>query len=1042
MKKSLLFFIGLAFLQVFSPLKPFARNAEVNFLLTLNITLSTGLPPVDVEVNLNNMYFVITDSSGIAVFDALEGGHYDIDIFKFGYNAYTMENVYINGDKVLNIILNDKKYPPTCLYVDPLSLEATWCEPLITALDQDFEDPVFPPEDWQIDPEEDGWERTDDGSSSGWEIPEWDSFYAMTNGSFSGGCCDYLMTPQVDLRESENYVLTFNSFYDGAYGQLAFVEYSFDSCETWEVLYQVMPNTGWTSLEIDLGAFSGPEGPAQIWFAFHADDGGSWASGWAIDNVKIQVPDQPANYIDFWVFLDDTLVAETTNTHWDFDPLIYGQTFTASVAARYTSGLSSKDYYTFYCEYLFPPDDLEGFAPDDAAILTWNPPLEYWPDNDNGCRDVGDVIIQFPAPGPIGLCWGICDDGQNLWVTDPYASATTIYKITYEGINTGNTISVSQGQSWIGDMVSDGEFLYGCLVGGPNSIVKVSLATGETIGTITGDWTINSQRGLSADFFNEEFYIGGYISNQIWRTDFEGSTISTFGFVGVSGLAWHPMGGQNEEGSLWVMMNAIRNLVTEIDPNNEWATLQSFMIPGGQQYSGAGMEMATGGPLPGGLWIPNQADNTIYLVDTEEPYNGPIQPELPENILGYNIYRDGDWLGYTPHMPPGVYVPQFYIDEDLYPGWYMYTVTAVYDLTPYGFPGETGESMEEGPAEITSCFCLELDFLESWDAGTFEDNSWLADSANWSVDDQGGNPAPAAKFSSDPVQENYSIALSSYTITAIGMTEGKIWLDFDLKLDAVEPTAEEMLFAEVWEWESQVWDTVAEYNNAEGSFGWTSAHIDITSQSMGKAFRVRFRATGANSANILSWFVDNINIYRICEGPYDLTADPFNQGALLEWEAPGSRELTLYNIYRRLEGEDFILVDYSPETAYFDNNLPVGNSYCYKVSALWESEYDMCESPFSNEACMIVGIESHGPDPAFTIYPNPATNYLVIVPGKPTPDREITVSVYNSVGALFFKQVFHSDEGDISIDLKDYPPGIYCVEIESPQRGVKKFIKF
>ena len=38
-----------------------------------------------------------------------------------------------------------------------------------------------------------------------------------------------------------------------------------------------------------------------------------------------------------------------------------------------------KDYYTFFCEYLFPPDSLTGTAPDDAAILVWDPPLEYWP---------------------------------------------------------------------------------------------------------------------------------------------------------------------------------------------------------------------------------------------------------------------------------------------------------------------------------------------------------------------------------------------------------------------------------------------------------------------------------------------------------------------------------------------------------------------------------------------------------------------------------------------------------------------------------------
>jgi hypothetical protein len=199
----------------------------------------------------------------------------------------------------------------------------------------------------------------------------------------------------------------------------------------------------------------------------------------AVDNVKIQVPSPPADYLDFWVYLDTNFVGVTTDTDWNFAPLMYGQSYTASVAARYSSGLSSRDYYTFTCQYLFPPDSLTAVAPDDAAILTWYPPLEFWPVNPDANRDVGDVLFSFPSPGPISACWGICDDGNNL--------------------------------------------------------------------------------------------------------------------------------------------------------------------------------------------------------------------------LGYNVCRDNDFIAFTPHVPPGVYVPQGYVDEGLAPGFYQYKVTAVYDLAEYGFPGETGESMEEGP---------------------------------------------------------------------------------------------------------------------------------------------------------------------------------------------------------------------------------------------------------------------------------------------------------------------------------------------------------
>ncbi|HEY6019831.1 MAG TPA: hypothetical protein VIY48_07975, partial [Candidatus Paceibacterota bacterium] len=572
----------------------------------------------------------------------------------------------------------------------------------------------------------------------------------------------------------------------------------------------------------------------------------------AVDNIKIQVPAPAANYLDFWVFLDNAFEGVTNETTWNYAPLLYGQTYTASVAARYTSGLSAKDTYTFQCKYLFPPDSLTGTAPDDAALLQWYPPWEYWGTMaastvsnapkysntpaqfiagsvsdelatnrssandqliDGGNREVGDVILSFPAPSPIGLCWGICDDGSNLWITDPNVSATNIYQVDYDGVNTGVTLTVSLGQSWIGDMVSDGTYLYGCLVGGPNTIVKVDIETGETVEQITGAWTVTSQRGLGADFNNEEYYIGGWNSNQIWRVDATGATISTFGSAGVSGLSWHPQGGPDAAGSLWIVANSAGDPVTEVDPNNAWSTLQSFVIPGGQGYSGAGAEIAISGSDAGALWLCNQSNNTIYLVDLGEPYSGGNNPGgLPDNILGYNVYRDGDFVAYVAHTPAGEFVPQYYIDQNLQPGIYQYTVTGVYDLTPYGYPGETGESMEEGPAEVAVDYCYNLEFVETWSLGSFDNNNWLTDGSNWTINGQSGNPSPAAEFSWDPIQTNYEASLTSYPLCATGMTEGKIWLDFDLKLTSVQPTGEELIQAQVWNWETKVWNTVGEYS--------------------------------------------------------------------------------------------------------------------------------------------------------------------------------------------------------------------------------------
>ena len=122
----------------------------MDFQVTVNVTLSTGLEPSNVEVTLQGLeypystLFAVTPPSGTVVFDPVWKGRYDITAIKIGYETYKINNTLINSDKVFNIMLSEKKYPPTCLVVDPVSLIATWCEPLRTAVSEDFENPVFP----------------------------------------------------------------------------------------------------------------------------------------------------------------------------------------------------------------------------------------------------------------------------------------------------------------------------------------------------------------------------------------------------------------------------------------------------------------------------------------------------------------------------------------------------------------------------------------------------------------------------------------------------------------------------------------------------------------------------------------------------------------------------------------------------------------------------------------------------------------------------------------------------------------------------------
>jgi hypothetical protein len=693
-------------------------------------------------------------------------------------------------------------------------MKATWDQPLRTALDEGFEDSAFPPPGWQslTATAGYGWFRSNDASSSGFVIPPWDSYYAVVNndtaGSANNGCCDYLITPPMDLRESDGYALYFDSFYTGAFGQLAFVEYSLDQGETWELLHQVMPDTAWTNIERDLSSFSGPEGPAQIWFAFHSDDPGGWSSGWAIDNVKVQVTAPPAGNIDYWVFLDGAFTGVTTQPAWDYAPLWYGQTYTASVAARYTSGLSAKAYYTFTSKFLFPPRNLAGNAPDDAAILQWDPPLEFWP--------------------------------------------------------------------------------------------------------------------------------------SLTHTEHRDTT-----------------------------------------------------------------------------------------------------DDLPENLLGYNIYRDGVFIAYKDHV--GGMEPQNYVEEDLDPGIYEYAVTGVYDLAPYGYEGETGESMDDGPAEVVVDYCYELEFLETWSMGNFGNNEWISEGENWKVNSHSGNPPPSVEFNWDPVQNDYSEALESYPLCAYGITEGNIWLDFDLALGIIQPTGGETLLAQVWNWKSRTWTTVADYSNAGGNFDWTAQHIDISDQAMNTVFKIRFVAAGVNSLDIRGWFIDNIHVYRTCPGPKDLTAEPLTgEGILLNWQIPrssgleghsvgenGSRDLTGFNIYQSVDGGSYELL-YAGQTGNEfvipEDILVPGSFYCFKVNAIWTSGTDGCESDFSNEACAVWTSVTDEPGPggaSLNIYPNPADNHAFIIASEDIKG----ITIFNATGQQILDRRISGKQ--IELNTSGFSNGIYMVRLET-----------
>ncbi|GAB1404308.1 hypothetical protein MASR1M74_14870 [Lentimicrobium sp.] len=297
-----------------------------------------------------------------------------------------------------------------------------------------------------------------------------------------------------------------------------------------------------------------------------------------------------------------------------------------------------------------------------------------------------------------------------------------------------------------------------------------------------------------------------------------------------------------------------------------------------------------GGLASSGLLIPNkfvllanvQQDPNLIVAIELGNYSGGGGGQVPGNLLGYNLYRDDDVVAYIekPNLE--------YIDMNLDPGTYMYDITAVYDLTPYGFPGQTGESMKEGTVEVQVSYGYELPFMENWNTGLFTTNQWTVNGSNWRIAGQAGNPAPAAEFFYNPAQTDYNQSLTSSWINATQIIDGNVWLDFDLKLQDLNATGDETLKVEVYNGSS--WNTVKTFT-AEGNMNWEEQHINISAQAKNRVFRVRFTAEGVNTLDIYNWMIDNIHIYRQCAEPTELTAtevsSPGNISVVLNWSAPG-----------------------------------------------------------------------------------------------------------------------------------------------------------
>jgi hypothetical protein len=855
--------------------------------VTVNVSLTTGGSPAGAVVILSGqaypyeVYTVTVPEDGQVIFPTVWYGPYVVDARKVGFDDYTI-NVNITGNRTINIILSEKKYKPRNLYVDALTLVATWDEPLAIAVIEDFEGSLFPPAGWQaLTQGTTGWYATTNGGSSSFAIPP-HTKYAVANddaeGSSNNGCCDYLITPEMDWTDLPSYRLNFASYFDGSWGQSAYVELSTDAGATWTVISSMVAAPGaWQNLEIDLAQFSGAAGLGSVWIAFHSDDNGDWGSGWAVDDIQISSGGVPLQ--GYGVFLDGTLVDNTPERTYTYTNLNYGQEYLAGVAALYSSGYSELDTYLFRSLYLYPPLNLEGMSPPmtDYAHLTWEPPS-----SPTGLGDNQDRVAATETQPAADVATDMTPRTFPQTMV-PLASSRNILFDNGPLVNSPGTGAGGADESILQSGLGMGTYGFGFQQSAGNSVADDFEVTGnwnieniEFFGYQTGSTTTSTFTGVYCRVYDAAPNAGGVViwgdltTNRMISTDWSNIYRNNNGpggatdrpvmriVAGTPGLSLAP-------GTYWVEWQT-----TGSGTSGPWVppvTISGQTTTGNAiQYTGAWAPLVDVGPqgLP-------------FIINGT---GGGSGGGVPSNLLGYNLYRDNALRAYVekPTLE--------YFDLNLDPGTYSYHITAVYDLTPYGYAGQTGESMIEGPVEVSIVYGYDLPFVENFNTGLFETNQWTTGGANWRIAGQSGNPAPAAEFFYNPVQSNYAISLTSYWINGTGFIDGKIYLDFDLKLDDVNATGDETLLVEVFN--GAAWVNVATYT-AEGDMNWDMKHINITNQAKNKVFRVRFNAKGVNTLDIFNWMIDNVHIYRECDAPTNLTAVvnlPYVEQVLLNWEAP------------------------------------------------------------------------------------------------------------------------------------------------------------
>jgi hypothetical protein len=185
----------------------------------------------------------------------------------------------------------------------------------------------------------------------------------------------------------------------------------------------------------------------------------------------------------------------------------------------------------------------------------------------------------------------------------------------------------------------------------------------------------------------------------------------------------------------------------------------------------------------------------------------------------------------------------------------------------------------------------------------------------------------------------------------------------------------------------------------------------------------------------------------------EMRRGPINTNGVAFEDTKASRDFTGFNIYRMGPGQTEYMfltnvawIDGTPDYSYYDEN-PFGDvttlpyTVCYQVTAVWESDTDMCESAPAmafndvvDYVCMVItDVDNPLAGEVTNLYPNPATNRATVSSSQAISH----VTIVNYVGQV----VYNAEVGQLNkveLNTANYDAGMYIVRITTESGIITK----